>query len=64
MMRAPRCEGDQEVTILELNQNDAAKGSGNVPLLAFLGMYPLALARYSWEYFIRHELKELDHADR
>ena len=33
MMKAPRCEGDQDVTISELNLNDAAKGNGNVPLL-------------------------------
>jgi hypothetical protein len=33
-MRAPRFEGDQEVTIPESNLTDAAKGSGNVPLLA------------------------------
>jgi hypothetical protein len=37
MMKTPRYEGDQEVTIPELNLTDAAKGNGNVPLLAFLG---------------------------
>jgi hypothetical protein len=35
MMKTPRFEGDQEVTIPESNLTDAAKGSGNVPLLAF-----------------------------
>ena len=34
-MEAPRREGDQEVTISELNLNDATKGNGNVPLLVF-----------------------------
>ncbi len=35
MLKTPRYEGDQEVTITDLNLIDAAKGSGNVPLLAF-----------------------------
>jgi hypothetical protein len=35
MMKIPRFEGDQEVTISESNLFDAAKGNGNVPLLAF-----------------------------
>jgi hypothetical protein len=34
MMKTPRCEGDQEVTIPESNLTDAAKGSGSAPLLA------------------------------
>jgi hypothetical protein len=38
MMKAPRFEGDQQVTISELNPNDAAKGNSDVPLLAFWGI--------------------------
>ena len=30
MMKSPRFEGDQDVTIPELNLNDAAKGNGNL----------------------------------
>jgi hypothetical protein len=37
MMKTPRFEGDQEVNITESNLTDAAKGNGNVPLLAFWG---------------------------
>jgi hypothetical protein len=40
MIGTPRFEGDQEVTILESNLTDAAKGNGNVPLLAFDGRGP------------------------
>jgi hypothetical protein len=34
-MYLPRFEGDQEVKITESNLIDAAKGNGNIPLLAF-----------------------------
>jgi hypothetical protein len=35
IIKTPRREGDQEVTIPESNLTDAAKGNGSAPLLAF-----------------------------
>ena len=42
MIEEPRCEGDQEVNIPELNLNDATKGNEqNVPLLDFSLPHPI-----------------------